>query len=561
MFNSAALKKVCASAGGFRQFWKWMLPALAVFSLFPVLGQAQSAPGKVVYLKENRLYVDWDKSSGIKKGKTVFVTLGQETLGTATVGWVLDDLTMVEMATGFSRLTGLSPEALSIQPEKEKIVTRGGSFAVGMANPIETDWTKKIPAPDTWALLACIYEGLVAETEEGRFRAVLADSFKTGERWVVFYLKPGLFFHSGRRLTAYEVKKVLDGNLDSRSPEYVRFAGLLAPKTAWPKRFPPLTSPIEARDTGTLIVHLKGNPALALAYLASPLGWVKDLLDTLPRFPAGSGPFRVDVIRASGLRLVRHKSYHGPPPLADTVTFRWFGQREDAETAFLRGEISMAWFKAGELSQGLRFETGNKERELCHFPTRKKVAAFFLRPVSPDSARMLATSAAHATENLGPELYRGDWLSEEPSSARPDSVRVTFLVDRELDSTGLLPAYLSTSRSDLPLFEMQLAQVETFVWAREVRTAALLGKLKEYTGSRAVDSLSAVLGRALFAPAKEKEPLLAGIEKFLKDRFGLVFLYRPAMVALARPELSGFDCSSFPYYPRMSKTGQAVGLR
>lgn len=557
MFNFAVLHNSHRA----RAFRNWMPAGLVAFLLLPALGFAQSAPGKVVYLKENRLYVDWDKGSGIKKGKTVFVTLGQETLGTATVGWVLDDLTMVEMATGFSRLAGLSPAALSIQPEKEKIVTRGGSFAVGMANPLETDWTKKIPAPDIWALLSCIYEGLVTESEEGRFRGVLADSFKTGERWLVFYLKPGLFFHSGRRLTAYEVKKVLDGNLGSRFPEYVRFAGLLAPKTAWPKRFPPLTSPIEARDTGTLIVHLKGNPNLALSYLASPLGWVKDLLDTLPRFLAGSGPFRVEVIRAAGLRLLRNKNYHGVPPLADTLTFRWFNQREDAEAAFLRGELALAWFRTGTLSQALRYDPEVKEKELCHIPTRKQVAAFFLRPVSPDSSRMLATGAAHATENLGPELYRGDWLSDEQVSARPDSFKVTFLVDRELDSTGLLPAYLSTSRSDLPLFEMQLAQVETFVWAREVRTAALLGKLKEYTGSRVVDSLSAVLGKALFSPAREKGPVLTNIENFLKDRFGLVFLYRPAMVALARPELSGFGCSSFPYYPRMSKTGQAVGLR
>lgn len=538
-----------------------LLLAIVTVSLIPALSSGQMAPGKVVYLKENRLYVDWDKSSGIKKGKIVFVVMGQETLGTATVAWVLDDLTMVEMATGFSRLAGITKEALSIQPEKEKAVVRGGSFAIGMANPLEADWTKKIPTPDNQALLACLYEGLVAETDEGRFRPVLADSFKTGERWVVFHVKSGLSFHSGRRLTAYEIKKALDANLNVRATEYVRWAGLLAPRTAWPKRFPPLTSPIEARDTATLIVHLKGNAALALSYLASPLGWVKDLLDTLARIPAGSGPFRVDIIRTAGIRFLRNKSYHGPAPQADTLTFRWFGQREDAEAAFLRGEVSLAWFKAGELSQALRYNAGNKEKELCQVPTKKKVAAFYLRPVTPDSSRMLASGAAYTTENIGPELYRGDWLSEQPVASQPDSFKISFLVDRELDSTGLLPAYLSSTRADLPLFEMQLAQIETFVAAREVRTAALLGKIKEYTGSRQVDSLSALVGKALFSPSREKEATLAGIEKFLADRFGLVFLYRPAMAVLGRPELSGFSCSSFPYYPRMSKTSQAVGLR
>ncbi len=561
MFNYATLNDAFDQSCRFRQLQNWVLAGFAALLLLPALGYGQAAPGKVVYLKENRLYVDWDKSSGLKKGKTVFVVSGAETLGTATVAWILDDLAMVEMATGFSRLAGVSLSALSIQPEKEKVLARGGSFAVGMGNPLETDWTKKIPAPDNWSLLSCVYEGLVAETEEGRFRSVLCDSFRTGERWLIFYLKPGLAFHSGRRLTAYEVKKVLDKNLGARGAEYVRFAGLLAPKTAWPKRFPPLTSPIEARDTGTLIVHLKGNAGLALSYLASPLGWVKDLLDTLPRFPAGSGPFRVDMIRTAGVRLLRNKSYHGPPPLADTLTFRWFGQREHAEAAFLRGEVALSWFKAGELSQSLRYDSGEKERELCFVPTRKKVAAFYLRPVTPDSSRMLATGAAHTAANIGAELFRGDWLSEQPVAYPPDSFKISFLVDRELDSTGLLPAYLSSTRAEVPLFEMHLAQIETFVGAREVRLATLLGKLKDYTGSRLVDSLSAVLGKALFSPARGKEPVLAGIEKLLTDRFGVVFLYRPAMVVLARPELSGFNCSSFPYYPRVSKTGQPVGLR
>ena len=108
---------------------------------------------------------------------------------------------------------------------------------------------------------------------------------------------------------------------------------------------------------------------------------------------------------------------------------------------------------------------------------------------------------------------------------------------------------------------MQLSQIETFVPAQEVRLAALLAKLKDHTGIRLVDSLSSALGKVLFSPAKEKEPVLGGIEKYLTDRFGLVFLYRPAMTLLARPELSGYSCSAFPNYRLLSKKSGVMGIR
>ncbi|MCI0331173.1 MAG: ABC transporter substrate-binding protein [candidate division Zixibacteria bacterium] len=561
MFDSATPKKAEGFRSRFQRLRNGILLAVAILLALPALSLGQTTPGKVIFLKENRLYVDWDKSSGVRKGKTVFILSGPETLGTATVAWAFDDLTMVEMATGFARLSGLSREALSVLPEAEKGVVRGAGYAVGMATPLEIDWTKKIPAPDNWALLACLYEGLVAEPEEGHFRPLLADSFRIGGRWIIFYVKSGLSFHSGRRLTAYEIKKVLDANLAVRMPEFVRWASLLAPRAAWPKRFPPLSSPIEARDTGTLIIHLRNYTPLALSYLASPLGWVKDLSDTLARFPAGSGPFRVEAIRPGAVRLVRNRRYHGPAPQADTLNFRWFTRREESDAAFRKGELSLVWFKSGELPQTLRFDPDFGGKELCFVSTWKRVFTFFLRPVTADSSRMLASGAAYSAGNIGTELYRGDWLPENSPAAEPDSFKISFLVDRELDSTGLLPAFLSTSRLDLPLFEMQLSQIETFIPAQEVRLAALLTKLKDHTGSRQVDSLSTVLGRVWFSPAREKEPILAGIEKFLADRFGLAFLYRPAMTLLARPELSGFSCSSFPNYRVLSKKTAVMGNR
>lgn len=518
---------------------------------------AQDEIGRVVFIKENRLYIDWNRSSGIKKGKLVFVLSGRETLGTATVGWVMDDLTMAEMATGFSRLEGVSKEALSVQPEVEKQIIRAASFAVGMANPLETIWNKKVPTPDNWALLSCLYEGLITETEEGRFRPVLCDSFRFGERSVTFHVKPKLAFHSGKRLTAFEIKKVLEEQFVQRTPEAVRFASFLAPKATLPKRFPPLTSPVEARDTATLVIYLKSYTPVFMSYLASPLGWIKDFSDTLSRFPAGSGPYRVETIRPNAIRLLRSRGYHGALPQADTLNFRWFAQREDAEIAFLRGEISMAWFRAGELSQNLRFDPNGTGRELCRVPANKKAIAFLMRPTTPDSSRMLASGAVSATEEIGSELFRGDWVSEGAPSADPDSFKLNFQIDPQLDSTGLVSAFLSGSRGDLPLLEMQLAQVETYSPAREARLAALLGKFKDYTGSRQVDSLSTELARVLFLPAREKEPVLNGIEKFLTNRFALVYLYRPAMVLVARPELAGFACGQVPYYPAIFKKAKS----
>lgn len=534
----------------------WRLTAffIAAALLSVSAAKTQLPAGKVVFLKENRLYIDWNRSSGVKKGNLVTVFSGKETLGTATIGWVLDDLTMAEMATGFSRLAGIPLENLSVATEVEKPIVRATGFAVGMANPLETGWTKRIPTPDNLALLACLYEGLVAKTEEGRFAPLLCDSFRASEKLITFYLKPRLSFSSGRRLTAFEVKKVFDTLM--RVPGAARWASLLAPKAAWPKRFPPLTSPVEVKDTTTFTFHLKDYTPLFLSYLASPLGWISDFSDTLSRFPAGTGPYRVEAIRPNSLRLLKNRVYHGQGAQADTLIFRWFAQREDAEAALTRGEISLACFKAGELSQGLRNDPAFRgQNGFCRLPASKTVFAFFVRPVSADSSRMLASGAAYTAGDIGTELFRGDWLVLSSNFGRPDSFRINFQVESQLDSTGLISAYLSTSRSDLPLFEMQMAQVEAHVDDREVRLSTVLGKLKDYTGSRLIDSLTSVLNQALYSAPKEKEALLSRIEKSLADHFALIYLYRPAMTVLARSELSGFRCGSPPYYPAIFKKG------
>ena len=158
-----------------------------------------------------------------------------------------------------------------------------------------------------------------------------------------------------------------------------------------------------------------------------------------------------------------------------------------------------------------------------------------------------------AAEEIGSELFHGDWVAQTPVSARPDSFKIHFQVEQQLDSTGLISAFLSSSRSDLPDFEMILAQIETCVPGREARLMAALSALKYYTGSRQVDSLLGVLNQGAIAKQKDKETILSGIEKRLADRFALTYLYMPSMVVLAASELSGFRCGSVPYYPAITK--------
>jgi hypothetical protein len=526
-----------------------LVALLAASGHLPAKGQ--TSVGKVVFVKENRLYIDWNKSSSIKKGNTLFIVAENDTLGNATVAWAQDDLIMVEMATGFSRLAEFPKEKLVVVTEAAKPTGRTGSLTIAISGALETNWGRKTLSPDRLSFLSCLYEGLIAETPEGRLIPALSDSFKTSERSVTFYIKSRLSFTSGKRLTAFEVKNAFESQL--RSPAAFRWANLLAPKGALPRRFPPLTSPIEVSDTATLIFHLKGFAPLFLSYLASPFGWIKDISDTLSRFPAGAGPFRIDALRSNSIRLVRNRNYRGSTPECDTLNFRWFAQREDAETAFLRGAVSLAWFSAGELSQALRSDPSLGEKELCHIPEPRTVAAFFTRAVTPDSSRMLSAGAALAAEEIGPELFRGDWIVQTPVSARPDSFKIRFQVEPELDSTGLISAFLSSSRSDLQDFEMILAQVETYFPSREAKVLSVLSELKSYTGSRPIDSLLSVLNQSAFARLKEKETVLSKIEQFLVDRFALTYLYRPSMVLLVNPELSGFRCGRTPYYPTISK--------
>jgi len=513
--------------------------------------KAQASVGNVVFVKENRLYIDWEKSAGVKKGGQLFILNGSETLGNATVAWIQNDLLMAEMATGFLQLAKLPKENLTVVTEAVPQASRTGSLTIAMANPPETNWAKKILCPDNLSFLSCLYEGLISETPEGRFVPALCDSFKSAEKSITFYLKPRLAFTSGKRLTAFEAKNAFEALM--RSPGASRWTSLFASKGSLPKRYPPLTSPIEVTDTATLTFYLKSYTPLFLSYLASPLGWIKDVSDTLSRFPAGAGPFRVDALRSNSIRLVRNRSYRGKTPESDTLNFRWFAQREDAESAFLKGDLSFAWFNPGELSQNLRATPLPGEKELCRTFESKTVVAFFTRPVTPDSSRMFSAGALMAAEEIGSELFHGDWVAQTPVSARPDSFKIHFQVEQQLDSTGLISAFLSSSRSDLPDFEMILAQIETCVPGREARLMAALSALKYYTGSRQVDSLLGVLNQGAIAKQKDKETILSGIEKRLADRFALTYLYMPSMVVLAASELSGFRCGSVPYYPAITK--------
>ncbi len=511
--------------------------------------QAQTSAGNVVFVKENRLYIDWEKSSGVRRGNQLFILNGNETLGNATVAWIQNDLLMAEMATGFLQLAKLPKENLTVVTEAVKQVSRTGSLTIAMANPPETNWSKRTLSPDNLSFLSCLYEGLISETPDGRFVPALCDSFKSAEKSITFYLKPRLAFTSGKRLTAFEVKNAFEVLM--RLPGASRWTSLLASKGGLPKRYPPLTSPVEVTDTATLTFYLKSYTPLFLSYLSSPLGWIKDVSDTLSRFPAAAGPFRVDAIRSNSIRLVRNRSYRGKTPESDTLNFRWFAQREDAESAFLRGDVSFAWFNPGELSQNLRATPLPGEKELCPTPEFKTIVAFFTRPVTPDSSRMLSAGALLAAEDIGSELFHGDWIAQTSASARPDSFKIRFQVEQQLDSTGLISAFLSSSRSDLPELEMVLAQIETYVPGREAKLIAVLSELRYYTGSRQIDSLLGALNQGAFA--KQKESTLSGIENHLANRFALTYLYKPSMVVLAISDLSGYRCGSIPYYPSIFK--------
>ncbi len=168
--------------------------------------------------------------------------------------------------TGWLALTLLLGVALVIDPVPAQAKTLNFALA---GNPDTLD-PHKTSGTLTFQTIKSVYDTLAEPDMSGKLVPALAESWQVSEdalTWT-FFLRKGVVFHNGDKLTAHDVKATFDRIMDkaTASPKAKEFGAITA---------------IEAPDDFTVVLKLKEPSSPLLATLASGWGAIlpKSLID------------------------------------------------------------------------------------------------------------------------------------------------------------------------------------------------------------------------------------------------------------------------------------------
>ncbi|NLW55077.1 MAG: ABC transporter substrate-binding protein [Firmicutes bacterium] len=186
-------------------------------------------------------------------------------------------------------------------------------------------------AAGTFEMMFNVYEGLLKPAPDGSLLPALAERYSVTEDGLTytFYLRSGVKFHSGKPVTATDVKYSLER--------------LMGTQTGQP--LSPFFAKVEAVETPEaqkVILRLKEVDAALLSNLTTAMIIPKDHLD-LNTQPIGTGPFRFVEYRP-GQRVVLEKFadyWQAGLPLLDKVEFRIIPDREAALIALKNGTVDI----------------------------------------------------------------------------------------------------------------------------------------------------------------------------------------------------------------------------
>jgi peptide/nickel transport system substrate-binding protein len=228
-------------------------------------------------------------------------------------------------------LVALAPALLAQAP---------GNLVVQItAEPPGLDLTATPASATATVVFYNVQEALVKVDQHGKLVPWLAERWHTTDDLnYTFFLKKGVRFHTGRTLTAEDVKFVLDRarNPETKHPhrgDYTDIGG------------------IHVRDEHTVTITLTKKNAMFIYNLArqGSVIYPREAVESLKSQPLGTGPFtlaRWD--RGDRITLRRNADYHvkGLPRL-DQVTFRFIPDANSALAALQAGDIDVMAFGLG----------------------------------------------------------------------------------------------------------------------------------------------------------------------------------------------------------------------
>jgi peptide/nickel transport system substrate-binding protein len=188
----------------------------------------------------------------------------------------------------------------TVNPTAAQTPRRGGTLRFGQIGDFSTLEGQTIGANGAYDHLFTVWDRLIVTDPNQQIQPMLAESWEIADDWrqFSFNLRKGVQFHSGRELTADDVKwsllRIQDPKINSV------LTGRIAPMTA-----------VDAPDKYTVVVRASRPwvEAFDLFEQATIIDPVTFQSDGLTR-PAGTGPFKfVEYAQGDHLRLVRNPNY------------------------------------------------------------------------------------------------------------------------------------------------------------------------------------------------------------------------------------------------------------
>ena len=225
-----------------------------------------------------------------------------------------------------------SIEAASVQPKRGGTLTFGISKELALMNPlVNTSSTES-------RIRELMYEPLLARDSSGAIQPRLAESWEVSKdgKLYTFRLRKNVKFHSGKEMTADDIKFALDYTLNPKNGAY-GFEDLNAVDRS------------EVVDKYTLRIHMKRHNPLFPTLLTEIRSFSAVPNESLPEglrkpttFPPGTGPFKF-VEWQPGQRIVfeRHEDYWGHKAYVDRVIMREIGDNTVRFTALQSGDVDL----------------------------------------------------------------------------------------------------------------------------------------------------------------------------------------------------------------------------
>jgi len=219
---------------------------------------------------------------------------------------------------------------------RSKTVGVSVPYELASLDPHRRDWL------GAFALLSNVYEPLVTTDASMAVKPCLAARWDNPDpkTWV-FHLEPRARFHSGRPLEAEDVVATFARLRETPGLDMARYADNVAE--------------VRALDPKTVVLRTRRPTALLLGDLrflvVVPRGATEE---KLARSADGTGPYRLAAPPEKGIvRFVRSRTYWGPPPPLEDVTFRLARSAKEANDDLLSGRSDLVQIGSRALGDAL----------------------------------------------------------------------------------------------------------------------------------------------------------------------------------------------------------------